>query len=356
MIRVLQIGLTSNYGGIENVVHGWLPYIREDIVFDCINYGTEPLAYEEDYRKAGGRIYRIEPRHNHPFRHYMQLKRIISSGEHAVIHCHVMTLSEPEPIMLANRYGARIIIHGHSTNGSLTLKRKMIQAVAWCIAGKRDYTGYACSHDAGSIIFRGRSFKIIENGIDLDQFRYSNDEREVVRKELGLEPDDDVIGHVGRASPEKNYPFLLQTFREVKKKNTHAKLLLVGNVDKNAVVQNMIDSYGIRDGVICTGEVYDTKCYYQAMDLFFLPSIYEGVSVSLIEAQAMGLPCVASSSISKESVISHQFRFVDPDINQAVSAIIEQMRDPVRRDHVTIDERYHVKNSAKKVMDGYLVQ
>lgn len=160
----------------------------------------------------------------------------------------------------------------------------------------------ACGKQAGDWMFGGSPYRIVRNAIDINKYSYDDKKAKAKRKELGFD-DEFVVGHVGQFRQEKNHIFLLRIMNEVLKKRNDAKLLLVGDGEGRKEIVEKAKEYGIAENVVLLGNRNDVNELMQVMNVFALPSLYEGVPLVLIEAQASGLPCVISGKVSKESII-----------------------------------------------------
>lgn len=356
-IRILHIGLSSNIGGIETVVYNWLKMIdRETFQFDFVNVEKTPLAFEEEFKSLGSTVYRISARKHNFIKSYLQLNGIISESDYDFVHYHAMSASWPEPILICDNTRSIPILHIHTVIGDrLGSKRKLLHMLGVARLYNHDYLKIACGEDAGKAMFKNEDYYVIENGIDEDTFRFSMTDRNEVRSKYGIDKNEVVIGHIGRASYEKNYPFLLITFANLLKINSNYRLMLVGNVDTNNQITEEIERLGIKNRIIMTGVVKNVNKYLSSMDLFFLPSIYEGINVSLIEAQANGLPCIASDSISKESGVSDLISFFPMNNEKEIASRISRisLNNEMERTRSRINRNYNINNSVKKLEAFY---
>jgi glycosyltransferase involved in cell wall biosynthesis len=355
-IRVLHVGLSSNTGGIETVVHSWFCNKPDYVQFDFINVEKKPLAYEDEFLKQG-KIYNIPARRDNPYMMRRRLREIIEEGQYDYMHHHVMSLSWMDPAEIAFRNGRTIpVLHGHCiVDKHISRKYRLLHKI-----GERQLCGIkceklACCNEAGESMFYKQPYEVIENGIETDKFSYSDTKRNAIRTKYKISDDEFVIGHVGRPGAQKNYPFILKTFSLLRKKNRNVKLLLIGNINNDPDIQNLIGLYRLKESVILTGKVQDTSKYYSAMDIFFFPSLYEGLSVALVEAQASGLRCVAGKNISGESDVSGLVTFIDIDDAQKAADVLTQFLEQPRYDRTVckIPSSYDIKESSKKIFRFY---
>jgi glycosyltransferase EpsF len=146
---------------------------------------------------------------------------------------------------------------------------------------------------------------ILPNAIDPDRFKFSEKSRREIRTRYGIKDDDFVVGHVGRFYPQKNHEFLIDVFSEVRQQKVNAKLLLLGDGPRQEIIRHKVESLGLTESVIFAGLQNDTAPFYSAMDIFAFPSLWEGLPLTLVEAQYAGLPCVVSENVTKEVIITN---------------------------------------------------
>lgn len=300
--RILQISFDMSRGGAETLIMNIYRNIdRSKIQFDFLLHNKKKSAYEDEITALGGRIYRI-PR----FLGYNKLSYdknleafLLEHPEYTIIHDHLMD-SATETFKIAKKLGRKTISHSHITQNKLSLDsfirfffRKDIYKVS-------DYR-MACSNDAGRWLYRGKAdFIVLKNGIETEKFSFSFENRRKTRKALGLKETDLVIGTIGRCVEQKNQKRALEIFRDLHKKNVNSKLVLVGEGPLEKDLKSQAKKSGVETAVVFTGSIKNTNEMYSAFDCFLFPSLYEGLGIVLIEAQANGLPCIISSNIPKD--------------------------------------------------------
>ena len=303
MVRVLQVVTHMNRGGLETMLMNYYRNIdREKVQFDFLTHRPYDGDYGEEIKQLGGKIYHL-PRLN-PFS--SGYKRALNEffeahPEYQIVHVHQDCLSGVV-LKVARACGVKArIAHSHSTHQDKDFKYP-IKAVL-----RRSISEYAtelmaCSKDAGDWMFCGADFRTLNNAIDTRSYIYNAQRRETVRISLGIGKDDLIVGHVGRWNYPKNHLFLLDIFSQVKQLESEARLLLVGDDagDYAEKVKAKIKTLGLTDSVIATGKRTDVPDLLQAMDVFVMPSHYEGLPVSIVEAQASGLPCLISDKVPIE--------------------------------------------------------
>lgn len=324
MIRVLHVVTDMRRGGLETMLMNYYRAIdRKNVQFDFLEHRQEESDYDREIKELGGRIYRI-PRLN-PFgvRYKSILRQFLKKHpEYQIIHVHQDCLSS---IVLkeAKRCGVKIrIAHSHSSSQDKNLKL-LIK-----LYYKRKISGYAtdllaCSQEAGKWMFCGSDFKVLNNAIDTKKYVYSREIREEIRKQFQISEEALVIGHVGRFCYPKNHTYLLDVFKKISDQ-TESILLLVGDGELRKEIENKILQMKLRGKVILTGVRSDVSDLLQAMDVFVFPSLYEGLPVTLIEAQAAGLPCLISDKVPiecKKTNLVHQISLEEDKTYWANEAI-----------------------------------
>jgi len=265
--------------------------------------------YDKEVKELGGKIYQIPLRTKHPWKSFWALKKIVKSNKYdSVIKLGNTPLSVTD--LIAAKLGGAKIRAMRSCNAltNLSFKQKMLDSFLRPILNSVANVKIAPSDLAAIYTFGKKQFEkgnvhILNNGVDLDVYRYDEEARKKIRSEFSLE-DNILIGHIGRFSKQKNHKFLLPVFSEIKKKRANAKLMLVGTGELETEIRNQAEDLGILDDIIFTGVRSDIPALLSSMDVFVLPSLYEGMPNTLIEAQATGLPCVVSRTITKTANIT----------------------------------------------------
>lgn len=309
-MKVLVIGMTDNPGGMESVVMNyWRRMDRNRIQFDFLSYFPR-IAYQEELEREGARCYVI-PRKGGNLRTYGKALRSFYEahrGEYTAIWYNTCSLANIDFLVAAKRTGIPgRIVHAHNAQNEAS----KIKGLFHCINRHR-IAAYAtefwsCSDNAAAYFYpesvrTSASFWMVNNAIDLERFAFKEDAREKVREEFALSPDILVVGHVGRFSPQKNHSFLLEIFAKILKKRPDAKLLLVGQGELEEGIREKAKELGVLDDVIFTGARSDVEALLSAMDVFLFPSLFEGLPLALLEAQAEGLPCYTTAhTVPKEA-------------------------------------------------------
>ncbi len=307
IIRVAQVIGKWVGGGAENVVLNYFKYIdKKKFRFDFICESDSTNIPYETINRLGGRVILVSPYENSA-KYIKDLTQILIKGKYDIVHSHTNALSYLS-LKAAKKANINIRI-AHSHNTSIKLEEGKLLKNIYKILLKQNATHYfACSPNAGKFLFGEKEYNngnvfIIRNAIELDKFKYNKKSRIKKRKDLGFNPDDIVIGHIGRFISQKNHEFLLELFKSIHDKVDKSYLILGGQGPLMAEIRSKAYSMGIYDSIKFLGQVSDVEKVYQAMDAFVLPSFYEGYPLTLVEAQAAGLLCVASSEIDEDCAL-----------------------------------------------------
>lgn len=315
LIRVAQILNRMDSGGIESVVMNYYRHIdRKKIQFDFYFTQNSSFPQREELERLGAGIYPIPP-YSKPFAYHRALYQAFREKKYGIVHAHLSTMSV-FALFAAWRAGIPVrICHNHTTaywgEGAKTLLKYILRP--WNKLFATDY--FACGETAGRWMYGNRCFgqgkvTVMPNAIDTKKFAFDPEARKQLRDELGIPQDAFVIGHVGRFMYQKNHSFLVDIFAEVLKKKPEAVLLLVGEGELMEIIREKVRARGISNSVLFTGARKDVNRLYSVMDVFCLPSFYEGMPVVAWEAQANGLPCVFSNKISAEAKLEESSRFL----------------------------------------------
>ena len=305
MLRILHVLGGLSLGGAETMVMNLYRKIdRTKIQFDFVIHTEEHQEYYDEVLSLGGKIYSFPPFNG---KNVLKLKNIWntffeSHREYKILHSHVRSYASLY-IPIAKKYGLKTIIHSHSTSNGAGVASIVKRLMQYPLRFQADYL-MACSNEAGRWLYGEKAclkpnYLFLPNAIDTEKYRYSKETAGEYRKKLGIE-NKFVIGHVGRFHEAKNHMFLLDVFAEVCAKRSDAMLLLVGDGNLREKIEEKIRALGLKNRVILTGNRRDVPQLLQAMDVFAFPSLWEGLPMTVVEAQAAGLPCFVSDRVTKD--------------------------------------------------------
>ena len=359
-IRVLHILQRMEAGGTQALLMNIYRNIdRTKVQFDfLVEYPTKEF-YDDEIISMGGKIYYSNVRKDFNIWKFEKLlkKILIENPEYKIVHVHTYSIGY-FCLKVAKKCGVPIRI-AHSHNNETVHDIKYLPKIFL----QRIYTInatdlFACSYEAGKYLFKNKEFKVLKNAIDSRKFIFDAKKREKIRKELNVERNF-VIGHVGRFHPQKNHIFLLKIFYEIKKERANSKLLLIGNGDLEDTIRGKIKEMNLTDDVIILKNRNDMDYLYQAMDVFVFPSLFEGLGIVTVEAQAAGVPVVCADTLPKEVEITPLIKKL------SLNDSIEKWKDTIfeisdnnnihkNMCDLIIKANYDIKNSANKIQEFYI--
>lgn len=298
-----DIGVSN---GVMSVILNYAKAMPKDIVFDVLYFQDKNPDKRSEIESLGGRAFKISFPSVKSLLYNSELDKLFCEhqGEWEAFHIHAPHFT-PFASRYAKKYGIKkICSHCHTSVFSLNeaneKRNKLLASSVKYLTDKR----FACSNESGSMWYNC-DYTVLNNAVDCKKFQFNPDIRINVREKMQLE-DKLVIGHIGRTDiVQKNHPFLIDVFSEIHKSNSNSVLLLIG-AESDEELTNKCRDYGITDSVFFLGIRDDIHDLLQAIDVFVFPSISEGLPVSVIEAQASGIPCLVSEAITKEVFVSEE--------------------------------------------------
>lgn len=362
-IRILHTVGIMHRGGIENMIMQLYRNIdRDKIQFDFVVHSDKEADFNDEIRALGGKIYSA-PRYN--VLNHMQYKKwwndfFKSHKEYKIIHGHIYSVASIY-LKIAKKYGLTTIVHSHNTSSGEGVKALVQSMVQRNLNKIPDYL-FACSDKAGEWLYgkdckQRNNYILFNNALDAEKYVFNDQIRKKMRSELHL-VDEFVVGHIGRFAMQKNHPYLLDIFKEILQRNENSVLLLVGDGAMRKAIEDKAEKIGIKDNVIMTGVRPDVNELLQAMDCFVFPSLYEGLPVTVIEAQAAGLPCFISNNITEEVCVTDLVEMMSIDEKPMVWAekILKLLADMERYDtkQKISDAGYDIHTTAKWLTEFYI--
>ena len=300
MIRILQIVGTMHPGGMENFIMNLYEKIdREKFQFDFVVHLRKENDHTEQIKKLGGKVYEIPRLTKDPIGSLSMLYKIVKKNKYQVVIRHTANALVAPQLLAAKLAGAKTICHSHNeTDPQMTL-HKIGKVLMKLVADRR----LACSKKAGLWMYDKKDFKVINNAINVNKFVYSEEKAEKVRKEFGLQGKH-VYGHIANFRESKNHMFLLDVYKEIAKLDDKAVFFCLGEGDLREEIENKIKELNLEDRVILTGIRHDVENFMSCMDVLIFPSFFEGLPLTLIEAQIAALPAIISDTITKDVIIT----------------------------------------------------
>ena len=362
MIRVLQVFHGMDCGGAENMIMNLYRHIdRSKVQFDFLVHTTKKCFFDDEIKSLGGRIFSVP---YYKIVNGLQYKRALNNffNEHpeiSIVHGHLGSCAHIY-LKTAKKFGCFSIAHSHNTSPqSISLKNVLYRLFTYKTRRTADYF-FGCSMAAaeyrfGKKIAHSEKCSILKNAIDLQKFAYSEDAKSEIRKEYGLK-DEFVIGHIGRFNPQKNHSFLIDVFKKLHDLKRDSVLILLGDGFLRHSIEAKVSELGLQDSVVFAGVRADANRFLSAFDVFLFPSLYEGLPVTLIEAQANGLPIVCSDVITKETDVTNTVAYypLDQTVDFWAKHIISNQFNRFSMIHKLKEDGYDIHDSSKYIELFYI--
>ena len=306
--RVLIIGLGKEFGGVESFIQKTCQgLIEHGYHFDFLTYYDISKLTQDKIKLLGSKIYKVERYSKNPLHFIREIKEFYRKHtEYSIVHCeasHASMILYTFPIWFnKNR---KIVFHSHNSSGNHKGLQRWMRLLVNLMADRR----LACSQKASNWMFGRKKSTIIYNGIETSKFKYNEKLRCDLRQKFHAE-EATVIGHIGRFEKQKNHRFLIEIFIEVVKKNDQMILMLIGDGELKEDIKDLVQINDLDNKVIFLPFQDNIEDYYSMMDIFVLPSLFEGFPLVGVEAQTAGLPCYFSDNITKEIAITDLAHFV----------------------------------------------
>ncbi len=378
-IRILQFPVANSKGGItQYVLQNWKFIDKSKFQFDFATM-SKSLDFASDLEREGCKVHYISCyAEQDKERFTAEFRKILTEGDYDVVHLHTKQWKSFLVEQIAKEVGVKkIIIHAHSTGVDTLDEKRREEEIELHNRVRSELTEdiatdfWACSWKAADFIFGDKiskdKIKIMNNAIDLSKYRYDPNVRNRCRRKLGIADDEYVIGNIGRFVYQKNQEFLLKVFSEICKKDNDSyykfRLLLVGSGEKEKEYREIVCRYGVKERVIFTGFRKDVAELLQVMDIFCLPSRFEGLGIVLIEAQTAGLTCIGSEFVPEEALLTERIVRLPYDVSLWKKRIIEEydiqhIQLIKRSENINIErlkgKGYEIKEQIKYIEKQYL--
>lgn len=352
------------YGGTESFMMNYVSHFDHGLLtVDFVETGDGVGVFDEKIKEYGGAVTYVPKRGNDPIGNAKRLKEAIAAGGYSLVHAHMDAASY---YALRAAKSARVpirIAHSHNTDfQDRRPARTMLARHSKAKLPKVATDLFACSAMAGDFLFgAGAKYTIIRNAIDVKKYSFSIGTRAAVRDELGLPSDALVLGDVARLTYQKNQAFLLQVIERLRKEDARYRLVLLGDGEDHASLKQAVRQKRLEGCVTLVPARQDAYRFYSAFDCFVLPSRFEGLCISAIEAQSSGLPCIFSDRVSPETTVSSDTTRISIDNTNvedwanAAAAACRRGRN-LRAPNEVADAGYSIEKEAKKLQDWYLMR
>lgn len=361
MIKVLHINSTIYINsGVMSVIMNYYKNIdKNKVQFDFLYFKKMPtnvLTYEETIKKNGGKIFECTNLKN-IYLFNKTLEKILKENNYNIVHIHDPFILKFVINTIRKHKNIKIIIHSHATKWS----DKKISALRNALLCFNNYKHadclFACSNAAGKFMFREKDFYILNNAIDIAKFKYNDKKRKRIRNELNID-NKIVLGHVGNFNRQKNHEFIINLLEKILLKNKNIVLLLIGDGILRGYIEKMVEEKGLDDNVLFLGKKENVQDYYSAMDIFILPSLYEGLPMVGVEAQCSGLPILFSNSITKEAGLTN-YKFIDLKLGtkkwkeEFENVKLPSKEERIKATSIVSEKNFDIKTEANKLLEKY---
>lgn len=362
-MKVLHYIYGLNIGGAESFLLNFLSSVHTvDCTFDfCIQSNTiKNKDLEKAIIRQHGHIHFIAPYNKRPLKNKNDFKRLVQECHYDVVHFHLNSLLNLFPIVICVKEGIKVIVHSHNSKSNGGLLGNALHRINKNRIRKLDIGRLSCGVEAGEWFFGDEKYCIINNGIISEKFKYNNHIRKIIRELYKIPSECTVIGHVGRFSEQKNHKFIVDVFYEYHINNKNSFLMLIGDGERKDDILERVKKKGLDKSVIFCGNVDNANECLASMDVMLFPSLYEGLPFTLIEAQAAGVPILASDVISKNVSITNLITF--KSLNDSPeswstalmnSIIKSEEQERVQYSETVKDTEYDSEQTAIKLMKYY---
>lgn len=359
-MKILVINtVPTDKNGITNVIFNYLKAMGNDVAFDYVAINNPDAFYVNFLEEKGATLYSLKRKN--VLRYIWSLCKIIKQNKYDAIHVHGNSHTVVLELLAAKLAGCKVrIIHAHSTGCNSVALHKLLAGLFDSLCTDC----LACGEEAGKFMFGNKPFKIINNGVDVEKFSFNNKAREAFRVKLALTETDILIGHVGYFMPVKNQSFLVDVFAELAKRDSRYHLVLIGDGAMRTEIEQKVACLGLTNKVTFTGNIDNVSEYLNAIDIVIMPSLYEGLPLTLVEQQANGLRCVVSDAITTEADKTGNMTFLPLKMEAAgwaesiKSIDVDNTEQRKARSHEAIERirecGYSIQEEARKLKEYYI--
>lgn len=335
-IRILHVVTHMNRAGLESMIMNYYRNIdRSQIQFDFLTHRNGEKDFDKEINSLGGKIYNLPKLNPFSISYLREINLFFKKHkDYKIIHSHLDTMST-YPLKYAKKNGVPIrVAHAHNTSAEKNIKY-LLKYFSKKQMHKYATHYFSCSKDAGIWTFGDKKIKVLNNAIESNKFIYNKAVSIKIKEELKLK-DKFVIGHIGRFSKQKNHSYLIDIFYEVYKDNNNSALILIGEGELLGNIKSKVKQLGLDQNVFFLGLRSDIPDLLQAMDVFVFPSLFEGLGIAAIEAQAAGLPTIVSEAIPNEAFITQKIQMLSLKASTSdwANQILKHSSGYIREDNV----------------------
>ena len=319
MIRILQLGMTDNLGGIETFLINYYRHLdHSQIQFDFVNIYKNKLCFQDEIEQMGGSVFSVPSYYRHPIKYIKSVKKIINHEKYKIVHCNMNSAAMIFPLVAGKLSNAKIVItHAHNSSSDKGFLKQTLHTFNKHFIKYLANTYFSCSNESSKWFYnkkirKGNNFFTIYNAVDTGRFEHDVRLRKELRKKMHINDNDFVIGHIGRFVKQKNQKWLVEKFQKELLEDK-LKLVFVGKGELLQEIRNMVDVVGINKNIIFLEPTLEIEKIYNVFDIFIMPSLYEGLPNTAIEAQCVGIPTLLSENITKEAKIISNCEFFSLD-------------------------------------------
>lgn len=362
-IKVAEFVTRLEFGGVEAMLLNYTTHFQhpEQFKFHIITQDINDDNCIRQFEDAGYTVHVVTHKRKSIAKNIREVYQVLKQERFDIVHSH-MTLTNFYVLFLAKMLGVRVrISHAHSAFRENNLKAKLTFPILKRMNRAAANIWVACGYNAGVFLYGKDAVDthkvyMMRNAIDLQCFQKNDEIRQMIRKKYGF-GDGVCIGHIGRFSPPKNHFFVLEIFDAIRKIAPKAKFLLVGDGELRDGILAKIKELQLEDSIVLTGNVTNTNEFYQVMDVFILPSFYEGLPVVSIEAQAANLPCLISENVDHRCAITSNVHFlsIQKSADEWVREILKYASQPRSDDNIEALTKagYNIETEARKLEELY---
>lgn len=362
-VKVLQVLDFINYNsGVSAVVTNYFFQLDpQRVQCDFLLYEMPEDAWMTRLTAAGAKVYATgKPSGRSMAEYERNVKDFFRqhAKDYDIVHVHIPNAAFIV-LRYAKKYGIKVrILHSHNARGADGAVKKIRNYLLnqWGIRYANQY--FACSVKAGNYLFgekRGGQLVVLSNAIRLERYAFDEKKRKIIRDSLGVKEHELLLGHIGRFAEQKNHEGLLKIFAETRRQGMDTKLVMLGDGELQEKTGQLAEELGIKDQVLFAGVVANVPDYLSAMDIFLLPSLYEGLPVVCVEAQAAGLPCLISDQVTREIALTDQVWFLaNGNLDSWCDRIRKISAEERSRNAVKGLEQYDIVRQTRNLEERYL--